>query len=91
MSIETKLSRDRVWHTAYIQDKLWSTYVGRAPAPNLSHWCMPFPDVNREEDARALKGDPVLRSMGSSWIASAFTWTCKLARIIEIVLAHMCV
>ena len=89
ISVETKLSRDRVWHTAYIQDKLWSTYVGRAPAPNLSHWCMPFPEVNGEEDAGRLNGNLILGSTSNSWIASTFTWTCKLARIIEIVLANM--
>lgn len=79
---------------SYIQDKLWSTYVGRAPAPNLSHLRMPFPAIDEEEDAKPWGGQDILEDFGiesiqNSWITSNFTWTCKLTRIIELILNNM--
>lgn len=91
ISLETKRARDRTWHTAYIQDKLWSAYVGRAPAPNLSHWHMPFPTIDEEEDTGPWSNlDPSeSKPVRTSRMASTFTWTCKLARIIELILTNM--
>jgi len=91
ISPQIKRYRDRVWHTAYIQDKLWASYVGRAPAPNLSQWRMPSPATDDEEDARpwASLGNSAAEQVRGSWMASTFTWTCKLARIVELVLINM--
>jgi hypothetical protein len=91
IAAEMKRSRDRVWHCAYIQDKLWSTYVGRAPAPSLRHYRMPFPDVNEEEDAAGWighnrNGQDILVP---SWQSSTTVWTSKLARVIELLLENV--
>ncbi|KAJ6022340.1 hypothetical protein N7499_002897 [Penicillium canescens] len=91
ISPETKRSRDRIWNNVYIQDKLWSTYVGRAPAPNLSNWHMVLCPIDKEEDARPWHGldDSESEPVRSSWVASTLAWTCKLARIIELTLTHI--
>ncbi|CAG9990772.1 unnamed protein product [Clonostachys byssicola] len=91
IAAEMKRSRDRVWHCAYIQDKLWSTYVGRAPAPSLRHYRMPFPDVSEEEDAvgwigHNREGQDVIVP---SWQSSTTVWTSKLARVIELLLENV--
>lgn len=91
--MENKFSRDRVGNAAYIQDKLWSTYVGREPAPSLSLRQMPVPAADDEEDARLWRGLGTGTNDGggdgnqprTSWTASTFTWTCKLARIVELI------
>ncbi|CAH0057985.1 unnamed protein product [Clonostachys solani] len=91
ISAEMKRSRDRVWHCAYIQDKLWSTYVGRAPAPSLRHYRMPFPDVNEEEDAAGWIGHNRngQHILVPSWQSSTTVWTSKLARVIELLLENV--
>ncbi|KAL2678313.1 hypothetical protein Neosp_009058 [[Neocosmospora] mangrovei] len=91
ISPQTKRSRDQVWHTAYIQDKLWATYVGRAPAPNLSHWRMPTLAAEEEEDERPWGqwGSHGADWVRKSWITLTFTWTCKLSRIVELILTNV--
>lgn len=90
ISSDAKHVRYRAWHTCYIQDKLWSTYVGRAPAPNLSYSLMPPPTVNEEEDAipwGSAAGDA--GRPPHSLVSSCFAWTYKLTRIIELILTNV--
>lgn len=90
ITLDLKRARDRVWQCAYLQDKLWSTYVGRAPSPSLSRYRIPFFDVNDADDALGWFGsDDTGRDVPrKSWQSSTMAWASRLATMLDIILEN---
>ncbi|GEM10769.1 cytoplasmic protein [Rhodotorula toruloides] len=87
---ETRNARDRVMWCAYVQDKLWSSYVGRNPSilRNIIEIALPVVDVDRDKELWSplpIAGDSLTKPL-SGQLSSTFHWTCRLAVIEEKIL-----
>lgn len=86
---ETRTARDRTLWVCTIQDRLWSSYVGRNPSVLRAQLEPSLPKIDRELDRRPwapLPGDapsdvPVKPT--PSYLSSTFHYTCRLAVIEE--------
>ncbi|BGP02993.1 hypothetical protein NBRC10513v2_006720 [Rhodotorula toruloides] len=87
---ETRNARDRVMWCAYVQDKLWSSYVGRNPSilRNIIEIALPVVDIDCDKEPWSplpAAGDSPTKPL-SSLLSSTFHWTCRLAVIEEKIL-----
>ncbi|KAL0065758.1 hypothetical protein AAF712_007241 [Marasmius tenuissimus] len=94
VSPSLKRERDRTFYMAYIQDKLWGSYVGRCASVILSDHETPLPAVEKHRDkgpwipvhqAKEMAANGTLdpESLPPSWTSTNFLWTSKLAAISE--------
>ncbi|GAA5900029.1 uncharacterized protein JCM6883_006067 [Sporobolomyces salmoneus] len=88
LSESLQRTRDYTMWTAYIQDKLWSSYVGRNPTLLLSVLDTPAPFVDEEIDSRLWKplAGSQRRSPALSNLTSCFRWLTTLSVLQERVL-----
>ncbi|GAA5899523.1 hypothetical protein JCM8208_000581 [Rhodotorula glutinis] len=86
-----KTSRDRAMWSAFTQDKLWSSYVGRNPTLKRAELevALPVIDPVRDREPWAPVGvaDEVRRKTTPSFMSSTFHWLCRLAIIQEKILS----
>ncbi|KAK1232452.1 hypothetical protein PQX77_004429 [Marasmius sp. AFHP31] len=94
ISPSLKRERDRTFYMAYIQDKLWGSYVGRCASVILSDHETPLPAIEEHRDkgpwipvhqAKEMAANGTLNpeSLPPSWTSTNFLWTSKLAAISE--------
>ncbi|GAA5984765.1 hypothetical protein JCM10908_003494 [Rhodotorula pacifica] len=89
LSEEVRSARDRTLFLAYIQDKLWSAYVGRNPSVLRAQLEPPLPAIDRELDRQPWCPLPADVSSDSppkptpSYLSSTFHHTCRLAIVEE--------
>nr|XP_018267202.1 uncharacterized protein I303_01187 [Kwoniella dejecticola CBS 10117]OBR89360.1 hypothetical protein I303_01187 [Kwoniella dejecticola CBS 10117] len=81
----TRKARDHVFYISYIQDKLWSFYVGRGVSLSMSNNETPLPSIDEEEDELPWSIPNNAEPM-KSWISTTFVFTCKLFQLAEKVL-----
>lgn len=89
LSEEARSARDRTLFLAYVQDKLWSAYVGRNPSVLRAQLEPSLPSIDRQLDRQLwspLPGDcssdpPPKPTPG--YLSSTFHYTCRLAVIEE--------
>ncbi|GAA6008086.1 hypothetical protein JCM11491_001876 [Sporobolomyces phaffii] len=84
-------TRDYAMWTAFIQDKLWSSYVGRNPTLLLNTLDTPAPYVDDELDSRLWKplAGSQRRTPALSHLTSCFRWLTTLAVLQERTLATL--
>ncbi|GAA5863052.1 hypothetical protein JCM3774_001405 [Rhodotorula dairenensis] len=86
---EVRAARDRTLFLLYVQDKLWSAYVGRNPSVLRAQLEPPLPAIDRELDRRPWQplpgdcpSDPPPKPT-PSYLSSTFHFTVRLAVIEE--------
>ncbi|GAA5982315.1 hypothetical protein JCM5350_006141 [Sporobolomyces pararoseus] len=91
LSENLQRTRDYAMWTAYIQDKLWSSYVGRNPTLLLAALDTPAPFVDEEIDSRPWKplAGTQRRSPALSNLTSCFRWLTTLSVLQERVLTTL--
>ncbi|GAA5944992.1 uncharacterized protein JCM15063_000595 [Sporobolomyces koalae] len=84
-------TRDYAMWTCYVQDKLWSSYVGRNPTLVLGVLETPAPYIDKELDSKLWKPLEGMsrRSPAVSHVTETFHWTTRLAIIQEKVLSTL--
>jgi hypothetical protein len=91
LSDSLQRTRDYALWTAYIQDKLWSSYVGRNPTINLTNLDTPAPFVDEQIDSRLWKplAGSQRRSPALSNLTSCFRYLATLSVLQERVLTTL--